>query len=125
MKKQAGFSLIEILIALTILAIALTAALVLATRTGKNILRTKERILAQWVAENTLANIQMGRLHLQDDRPVTGSETELNQTFYYRAFVSMQYANSEEINIQVGVKESQPLLTLEGWYWHNSQEGEP
>jgi general secretion pathway protein I len=122
MRKQTGFSLIEILIALAILAIALTAALLLTTRTGKLLLHTKERMMAEWVAKNTLANIQTGSLVLQADRPTEGTQTELNYKFFYRASVTEKHHHAEEIKIQVGLTEKASLLTLNGWYWHNSQD---
>jgi type II secretion system protein I len=118
MKKQRGFSLIEVLIALAILAIALTAALMLATRSTQHIQRTQNQVMALWVAQNTLAQIKMGLIRLQDDRPVSGSQQELQQTFFYQARTSVKYTNADEINIQVGLEENKPIVTLKGWHWH-------
>lgn len=118
MRNQHGFSLIEILIALSILAIALTASLLLMTRGSKNLIHTQDYDMALWVAENTLAKIQMGTLKLQDDRPATGSVKQLHQSFSYKAVAEMQYAHADEIKITVGLKDKHALLSIKGWYWH-------
>lgn len=123
MKQQTGFTLIEILIALAILAIALTAALMLTTQSTKHILRTQNEIMAQWVAENTLAKIQMESLKLQADRPLTGSQQEGSQSFFYEAHASTQYPNADEITIHVGLQENKPLVTLKGFHWHGRASG--
>jgi general secretion pathway protein I len=119
MKSQQGFSLIEVLIALAILAIALTAALTLTTRSTEYLIHVKDRILAQWVLDNTLAKVQMGIIHLQDDRPYKGMEQELSQNFYYETFISKQYAHANAIHIQAGLNPSKPLVKSEGFTWHN------
>lgn len=59
MKRRAGFTLVEILVALAIIAIALTAgmrALAQATDTASAL---KARTLALWVAQNRLAAAQI------------------------------------------------------------------
>lgn len=50
-----GFTLIEVLIALSILAIALMAAMRAAGQGTTNIAEMRSRVLAGWVAENLLA----------------------------------------------------------------------
>lgn len=57
-RRVHGFTLIEVLVALTILAVALAAASramgILAAGSGE----LRERLLAQWVAQNRLAELQ-------------------------------------------------------------------
>lgn len=53
--KCAGFTLIEVLIALAIVAIALLAALRAAGQSTANVGELRARLLAGWVAENLLA----------------------------------------------------------------------
>jgi len=50
-----GFTLIEVLVALAILAVALAAAIRAATVAADGTLDLKERLLATWVAQNRLA----------------------------------------------------------------------
>lgn len=54
-RKRAGFTLIEVLIALAIVAIALIAALRAAGQSTANVGELRTRLLAGWVAENILA----------------------------------------------------------------------
>lgn len=51
----AGFTLLEVLVALAILAIALTAAMRASIVTTDSAQSVKQRMLAQWSAENRLA----------------------------------------------------------------------
>jgi general secretion pathway protein I len=53
--RPAGFTLIEVLIALAIVAIALIAALRAAGQSTANVGELRTRLLAGWVAENILA----------------------------------------------------------------------
>ena len=53
--KRAGFTLIEVLVALAIVSIALMAALRAAGQGTNNVGELRSRLLAGWVAENLLA----------------------------------------------------------------------
>ena len=55
--KDYGFTLIEVLIALAILAIALTAAMRAASIATDSANETKLRTLATWIAQNRIAEI--------------------------------------------------------------------
>lgn len=56
--KSAGFTLIEVLVALAIVSIALLAALRVAGQGTVNAADLRSRLLAGWVAENLLAEHQ-------------------------------------------------------------------
>jgi general secretion pathway protein I len=53
--RRAGFTLIEVLVALAIVSIALLAALRAAGQSTANLSELRARLLAGWVAENRLA----------------------------------------------------------------------
>lgn len=55
MRSIRGFTLIEVLVALAILAVALAAAVRSASVAADGTLELKERLLATWVAQNRLA----------------------------------------------------------------------
>lgn len=53
--RRAGFTLVEVLVALAIISIALLAALRAAGQGTNNVVELRSRLLAGWVAENLLA----------------------------------------------------------------------
>lgn len=53
--KRAGFTLVEVLVALAIIAVALMAAMRAAGQGTNNVGELRSRLLAGWVAENLLA----------------------------------------------------------------------
>lgn len=59
MKKQTAFSLIEVLVALTILAVGLIAASRAAVLATFDQSALRDRTLARWVAHNALAEIRL------------------------------------------------------------------
>lgn len=58
MPKNSGFTLLEVMVALAVLAIALAAVINKTIETGVNINHLRDRTLAHWVAENRLAEMQ-------------------------------------------------------------------
>ena len=61
MRHLRGFTLLETLVALTILAIALTAAFRAMGVTAQSSAELRERLLGDWVAENRLAELRATR----------------------------------------------------------------
>jgi general secretion pathway protein I len=57
-KRGVGFTLIEILIAVAILAVALTATLRAASLATDGALETRHRLLATWAAQNRVAELR-------------------------------------------------------------------
>ena len=53
-----GFTLIEVIVAIVIVAIALLSAMQLSSRQANNVVEVEKRILASWVASNHLAQLQ-------------------------------------------------------------------
>jgi general secretion pathway protein I len=61
MKRKHGFTLIEVLVALGIVAIALTAGLKATAALGTNAERQSNALLAQMCAENELIKLRLAR----------------------------------------------------------------
>lgn len=59
--RARGFTLVEVLIAMTIAAVALMAAIRATTSLALNGAELRTRTFAQWSAENRLAQIRMAR----------------------------------------------------------------
>ena len=71
MKRSAGFTLIEVLVALGIVAIALVAGLRATSALTHNAQRQSDMLLAQLCAENALAGLRLARI-----QPNVGETTE-------------------------------------------------
>lgn len=62
MRRAGGFTLIEILVAVAILAVALAATTRAASLATDGALETRHRLLATWAAENRVAEVRARRL---------------------------------------------------------------
>ena len=72
--KPGGFTLLEVLVALAVLAIAMAALLRVASTSTSTFAELRNRTLAGWVAENAVA-----RLRLQARWPSVGSQLQGHQ----------------------------------------------
>jgi general secretion pathway protein I len=61
MKRQRGFTLIEVLVALAIVAVALGAGFKAAGALADNARRLSDISAAQWCADNQLTNLKLGK----------------------------------------------------------------
>lgn len=61
-RRAAGFTLIEILVAVAILAIALAATTRAASLATDGALETRQRLLATWAAQNRVAELRARRI---------------------------------------------------------------
>ncbi|MBK9608526.1 MAG: type II secretion system minor pseudopilin GspI [Betaproteobacteria bacterium] len=61
MTRRRGFTLIEVMVALTVLAVAFAAGYRALGQSTNNAELLKRRALAQWVAQNQLAQMQISR----------------------------------------------------------------
>ncbi|MGE5615789.1 MAG: type II secretion system minor pseudopilin GspI [Bacillota bacterium] len=61
-KRGVGFTLLEVLIAVAILAVALAATTRAASVATDGTLETRERLLATWAAENRVAELRARRI---------------------------------------------------------------
>jgi len=112
-----GFTLLEVLIALTILALSLTAALKTASVASDNSRYLRDKTLAHWVAMNILTEIQIKRQWPTLGRQ-EGSTQMANRTWYWHLQVKTTI-DPELRRLELTVFEQpntgQPLSLLTGF----------
>lgn len=114
LKLKSGFTLIEVMVALIILAIALTA-IVKATGDDVNSVNyLKQRTLAHWIAIDMVRSIQVGLApRPTPTSPLSGTTTLLNETFYWQVELVKNLFYSTKIKVVVSRNaKAKPLSTL-------------
>jgi general secretion pathway protein I len=87
-KCSRAFSLIEVLLALAIIAIALTALLKATSHDIVFNTRIKSKMLSHWVSLQGISMGQLGLLPLQDKQEISQRSVLLQEEYYWR--ISMQ-----------------------------------
>lgn len=116
MRKAPGFTLIEVLIALAILSIALTAVIKSTAQSIKNTLYLQNKSIAIWLAEDILNQVQLGLIKPTSEKS-TGQSNALSQKWRWNVELSAT-ENNHIKKIRVTVRElasSQNLAELIGY----------
>lgn len=87
-KFKTGFTLVEVLIALAVIAIALTALLKATSENIANTTRIKDKSISHWVAMQGVTTIQLGLITVPLNQEVTEATNMLGQRWYWRAKLS-------------------------------------
>jgi len=108
----AGFTLIEVLVALTIVAITLGAGIKAAGALTSNTQRLGDVSAAQWCADNQLTGLRLTKL----TPPIGSSDfscTELGQNYRGKLVVKLPAnPNFRVVEAQVADDAGQPILSL-------------
>ena len=116
--RQQAFTLIEVLIALVILAIALLAIVKVMGDSIHGLAAVKERTIAHWIADNTISSAQLGLIPTPTaDSPEQSSTRMLNSTWYLNISTQETADNySQQIKVAVSKKqETKPIWTEYGF----------
>ncbi|HSW70249.1 MAG TPA: type II secretion system minor pseudopilin GspI [Gammaproteobacteria bacterium] len=85
-KNESGLTLIEVLIALAILGIALTAIIQSASQNIKNTIYLQNRTIAVWVGTYVINSIRIGVIKLSGTPDILSKENQtLGQNFVWEA----------------------------------------
>ena len=111
-----GFTLIELMVALAVLAIGMTAVLHSTSQAGHAGIFLKQKTIAHWVASNQAAELSINK---EWPRPgvTTGTETMANQTWHWETEVkNTQVAELRLVTIRVSLdgEEKASLITFLG-----------
>jgi len=113
--KQQGFTLIEVLVALIILAIAFLAVMKVMHDTVRNTDHVQQKLISRWVAMNVLTEMQVGLQSMPAERQVVSGDTRMygrqwswdsnvvraGSDFYQRIAINV-YTNKQRITYLEG-----------------------
>jgi general secretion pathway protein I len=122
---QKGFTLIEVIVALGIIATAMAAVMMTVSATARNAAGLKERTFAHWVAMN-----RMAELHIRNDREwpdikkSTGTALMAEHEWHWEQEVEKTPVDKiRKVSIRVRIKEDDeyPMAALVGYVRQPSQ----
>ena len=112
MKGRRGFTLIEVLVALVVVAIALGAAVRAAAALTDNAERLADVVAAQWCAENQLTALRLSRAFLGVGDAEFSCE-QLGRTYRGTLVTRPTFnPNFRRVDAQMADEAGQPLVTL-------------
>jgi len=114
--KPRGFTLVEVLVALAILALSIGTALRATSAAMTNTEGNKDRIMARWVGRNELARLQTA-LALPPPGKSMGEATQANVGFSWESTIeSTPNPNFNKVDIKVRRQNSdQVLASIQGY----------
>ena len=108
--NNAGFTLIEVLLALAIIAIAFTALLKATSQDISAAARIKDKTISHWVASQGITLIQLGLLNSPNNQEISEVTTLFNQDWYWRASIKPTAIKSiQKIIITTSKKQAGPF----------------
>lgn len=108
--KAQGFTLIEVLLALAIIAIALTALFKATAQNVVNTQRIKDKTISHWIAMQAVAMAQLDLVQVRPNQDVTKITTMAGQRWYWRIKISQSPIKSvQQITITVSKNQAGPF----------------
>ena len=113
-KKVRGFTLIEVLIALAILAIALTSLILMTSEITSRSQHLEQKAIANWVGQNIITQARLGMISLPHaPKELSGSVEYLGKRFQWQANRSKtEDKHTDRINIDISPLGASRLLHM-------------
>lgn len=127
-KQLQGFTLFEVLIALAILAIALTALLLSISTSLSKITHLQDKTAAHWIAMNVFNKLRAEIIsHQNKEQNISGEEKLLQQNYVWKVHIHMPnkaLINLRQIKVQVHKKNSPIILEEINSYLINGKDND-
>lgn len=108
--NNTGFTLIEVLLALMVIAIGLAALLKSTAQSISNTQRIKEKTISHWVAMQGVTMVQLGLLPVKMNQDISQVTTIFEQKWYWRVNVAKTSMKSVQlVTIKVSKSQSGPF----------------
>ncbi len=109
--KEQGFTLLEVLVALTILTVAMSALIKTSAENAENAAYLRDKTLAHWVAMNVLTDIQ-----IQHKWEKKGSSFMAERKWFWTVKVSKTAEKKlQRLEVQVSLDDEFTLAILVGF----------
>ena len=125
MKKQAGLTLIEVLISLAIVAIAMTAIIKATSQSIRGTGYLKDKTIAMWVGQQILNEARIGILQPPKDPDKLKQKTQMLGEDWYWHLSQYDTPNKRIKKIEVRVfshdtddENESPIITMETYSYH-------
>ncbi len=116
MQQKKGFTLIEVLVALTIIAIAMLAIVQTVQVSINSTQKVQDRTVASWVAMNLLTYLQSGLLSFTEDKKLSGETMQANKNWFWSIEQDKETDYSLQVSIKVTTnKNASPIVRLTGF----------
>ncbi len=116
-RRQRGFTLLEVIVALAVIAFALSAAVSAVSGNTRNAAGLQQRTYAHWVAMNQMAELHVSRLW-PNTRTTRGSSLMARHEWYWSMKVSTtadKNVRRVDITVRADEGDESPLVTLTGF----------
>jgi general secretion pathway protein I len=119
MRHKAGFTLIEVLVALAIISIALTAVIKVSSQNIKNTFYLQEKMIALWIASDLVNEVRAGLIKVSIMNGLHDKKSMLNQQWSYNIYVKKtSNVHIKELSVDVyGLKNPMKLAHLESYLY--------
>jgi general secretion pathway protein I len=125
-RRHGGFTLLEVLVALAVLALSLGAAIQAVGDYTTNQAYLRDRTFAEWVARNQLASVQLsgqwpavGQQKGDAEMPAPGAETEGREWRWTMQVIQTAEADLRRLDIEVFPRDAgdkaEPVARLSGF----------
>jgi len=115
--RQRGFTLLEVIVALAVIAFALSAAVSAVSGNTRNAAGLQQRTYAHWVAMNQMAELHASRLW-PSTRTTRGSSLMARHEWYWSIRVSItpdKNVRRVDISVRADEDDESPLVSLTGF----------